>query len=96
MAAVPAGGNEPAFEGGAQPIPERPPDQPGRGRGVVIVVAVVLALLVLVLPIAWFAGALAGLAGRVSGVAMIALWVGWAIIAAIFLWMLVGMWRRAA
>jgi len=97
MAAIPRRRDEePAYDGGAQPVPERPQDQPGRARGPLALIAAVAAVLLLVLPILWFAGALAGLARFLSPGAMAALWVGWAILAAIFLWMLIGMWRRAA
>lgn len=96
MAAIPRRQDEPPFEGGAQPIPERPQDQPGRARGPLALVAAIVAVLLLVLPILWFAGALAGLARFLSPGAMAALWLAWAVIAAIFLWMLIGMWRRAA
>ena len=58
--------------------------------------AAITAFLVLVLPILWFAGALTGLARFLSPGAMAALWAGWAVLAAIFVWMLIGMWRRAA
>jgi len=97
MAAIPRRRDEePAYDGGAQPIPERPQDQPGRARGPLALVAAVAAVLLVVLPILWFAGALTGLARFLSPGAMVALWVGWAVLAAIFLWMLIGMWRRAA
>src|SRR5690606_30906577 len=62
MAASPRRRDEPPFEGGAQPVPERPQDQPGRARGPLALLAAIAAVLLLVLPILWFAGALAGLA----------------------------------
>ena len=96
MAATPRRRDEPPFEGGAQPVPDRPQDQPGRGRGPRPHRAAHEAGRLLGLPILWFAGALAGLAQFLSPGAMAALWLGWAVLTAIFLWMLIGMWRRAA
>ncbi len=43
---------EPPFEGGAQPVKERPPEQP-TGRGVGQTVVIVIAVLVVLAAILW-------------------------------------------
>jgi hypothetical protein len=44
---------EPPFEGGAQPVPEIPPDMPGAGHTFWRTVMVVIAVLVIIAAIAW-------------------------------------------
>jgi hypothetical protein len=45
---------EPPFEGGAQPVPEHPPEVPGPGRTAGQVVVIVLAVLVLLAGLVFF------------------------------------------
>lgn len=44
---------EPPFEGGAQPVPENPPDMPGGGNIAWKIVVVVIAVLAIIFGIAW-------------------------------------------
>lgn len=44
---------EPQFEGGAQPVPEHPPEMPGGGRTGMQVVVVVIGVLVVLAGLAW-------------------------------------------
>lgn len=51
---------DPPFEGGAQPVPENPPEVPTRGRTVMQTVVVVVAALVVVAAILWLVVPFAG------------------------------------
>ena len=44
---------EPPYEGGSQPVPEKPSEVPGPGRGVGQTVIVVLAVLVVLAALLW-------------------------------------------
>jgi hypothetical protein len=54
------GREEPPFEGGAQPVPERPPEVATRGRSVLMIAAVALAAAVLIAAILWLLVPFAG------------------------------------
>lgn len=47
--------DDPPFDGGAQPVKQRPPEVATRGRSVGMAVVTVIGLLVLVVAILWFA-----------------------------------------
>src|SRR5690606_33618747 len=94
--ATPRPKGEPEFEGGAQPVPERPPDEPGRGRGALLTIVAVLAFLLLLMPVLWALGAIATI-GRAAGTAgRIILWITWALVCVAFAWLAWSMWRRSA
>lgn len=44
---------DPPFEGGSQPVPERVSDTPGPGRSTLQVVVIVVAVLVLLAAVLW-------------------------------------------
>lgn len=44
---------EPPFEGGSQPVPERPPEMPAEGRSVGQTVVVIVGVLVLLAALLW-------------------------------------------
>jgi hypothetical protein len=44
---------DPPFEGGSQPVPQRPPGVPGPGRSTAQVVVLVIAALVIVAVLIW-------------------------------------------
>jgi hypothetical protein len=46
-------GKEPPFEGGAQPVPEHPPEMPQNGRSVVQTIVIILAVLAVVAALLW-------------------------------------------
>jgi hypothetical protein len=48
------GGPEPKFQGGSQPVPERPPEVPGPGRSVMQFVVLAIAAMVVVASLLWF------------------------------------------
>lgn len=96
MAAQPQRREEPEFEGGTQPVPEYPPDEPGTGRGVAMFIVVLLGLLSLAMPLAWGLGAIATVGQVVGTAGLIILWIVWAIILIAFIWVVRSMWRRAA
>lgn len=86
---------EPEFEGGSQPVRDRPPDEPGSGRTVLYAVVTVLGTLLLGLPVAWGLGALATV-GQAAGTAgLIILWITWGLILMAFIWLAWSMWRRS-
>lgn len=87
---------EPEFEGGAQPVPERPPDEPGKPRGLAFGIVALLGFLVLLMPILWGLGALATIGVAAGPAGMITLWIVWGICLIAFIWSAVAMWRRAA
>ena len=87
---------EPEFEGGSQPVPEYPQDQPGTGRGVAMFIVALLGLLSLAMPVAWGLGAIATVGAAVGTAGLIILWIVWAIILVAFVWVVRSMWRRAA
>jgi hypothetical protein len=96
MAARPQRDREPEFEGGAQPVPERPPDEPGKARGPVFTLVAILGVLTLVMPILWGLGALATVGTAVGTAGVIALWIVWGICLVAFLFAIRALWRRAA
>jgi hypothetical protein len=51
---------EPPYEGGAQPVPEHPPEVPGPGRSVVQTIVIVIAVLVVLAALIWFLGPVIG------------------------------------
>lgn len=87
---------EPEFEGGAQPVRDLPPDEPGPGRTLLFVVVGVLGLLSLLMPVLWGLGALATVGATVGTAGLVILWITWALILGAFLWLAWSMWRRAA
>ncbi len=94
--ATPRPKREPEFEGGAQPVPERPPDEPGRGRAALLTIVGVLAFLILLMPVLWGIGAIATVGRAVGTAGLIILWVTWAIMVVAFAWLAWSMWRRSA
>jgi hypothetical protein len=44
---------EPAFEGGSQPVPESAPEMPGPGRSAMQIVVIVIAVLVVLAALVW-------------------------------------------
>ncbi|HLU26513.1 MAG TPA: hypothetical protein VKZ58_12490 [Longimicrobiales bacterium] len=95
MALTPAQ-REPEFEGGSQPVPERPHDHPGTSRAVILAVVAILAFIALVMPVLWGLGALAYLGEQLGPAGSIALWIVWAVVFLIFVWTAFSLWRRAA
>lgn len=87
---------EPEFEGGSQPVPERPHDHPRASRTVAFALVAILAFLALLMPVLWGLGALAYVGDRVGQGGLIALWIVWAIVFLIFVWTVFSLWRRAA
>ncbi len=51
---------DPPFEGGAQPVKERPPEVPGGGRSVMQTVVIVIGVLALLAALIWIVVPLAG------------------------------------
>ncbi len=94
--ATPQPQREPEFEGGSQPVPERPPDKPGTKRGLLVSVTLILGILILAMPIAWGLGALATVGRVVGDASLTLLWVTWLLMVAAFLWLAWSMWRRSA
>lgn len=94
--ATPMPRREPEFEGGSQPVPELPPDEPGRGRGWLVTATLILGILILAMPIAWGLGALTTVGEVVGTGGLILLWVTWALMLLAFLWLAWSMWRRSA
>jgi hypothetical protein len=45
---------DPPFEGGAQPVPESPPEMPGPGRGAAQTIVIILAVLAVLAGLIWF------------------------------------------
>lgn len=87
---------EPEFEGGSQPVPERPPDEPGKARGPAFGIVAVLAILVAAMPVAWGLGALATVGASLGQAVVTILWIVWALLLVALVWTLWVMWRRAA
>lgn len=96
MSSKPANERDPEFEGGAQPVPERPPDEPGKARGPIFFLVALLGFLVLLMPILWGLGALAtvGVAAGTGG--LIVFWIVWGLCLVAFIWFVRALWRRAA
>jgi ABC-type long-subunit fatty acid transport system fused permease/ATPase subunit len=84
------------IDGGAERVPERPPDLPGKGRTVGLGLIAVLALLVMAVPVAWGVGALVTLRNIIGDVAITIIVVAWAFVLIAFFWAVRAFWRRAA
>lgn len=87
---------EPEYEGGAQPTPEFPPDQPKKLRGPILFLAVVIGALLLFAPIAWAFISIVAAEGDLSTSTEVAFWIIWGVCVIAFVWIVVALWRRAA
>ncbi|HEY8484400.1 MAG TPA: hypothetical protein VIL13_07310 [Longimicrobiales bacterium] len=87
---------DPPFDGGAQPVPERPPDEPGRLRAPAFWIVALLAFLSLAMPVAWGLGYLATMSSVLGTAARLVLWMIWLLVVGLFVWIVWSMWRRAA
>jgi hypothetical protein len=81
---------------GAEPVPERPPDLPGKGRTISMWIVAILAFLVLAVPVAWGIGVLAAYLPVLGDTANAIVWITWALVIAAFVWVVWAMWRRSA
>lgn len=77
-------------------MPDRPPDEPGKGRSAALYLVGFLAVLLLAMPVAWAAGALASRGTAVGTAGAVLLWIVWAVILIAAAWAGLSMWRRAA
>jgi len=87
---------EPEYEGGAQPTPEFPPDQPKKLRGPIFFIVVVIGALLLFAPIGWAFLSLLVAGNELSTSTEVAFWIVWGACVIAFVWMVVSLWRRAA
>ncbi len=93
---IPEPDREPEFEGGAQPVPDLPPDEPGPGRAALLVIIGLLVFFTLLMPVLWGLGALATVGGTIGTAGLVILWVTWGLILVAFVWLVWSMWHRSA
>lgn len=87
---------EPKPEGGAQPTPELPPDQPKKLRGPILYLIIIIGTLLIFAPIAWAFITLIVVSAALSTTAKVVFWIIWGVCVIAFIWMVSAIWRRAS
>lgn len=88
--------DKPANGGGAHHTPEHPPAKVGGGSAAANVLVAVLGVIAIAVPVLGYLGHLAVVGERFGGAAATLLWVGWGLVAALVVGVIVVMFRRSS
>jgi len=82
--------------GGAEPVEERPPDEPGRVRGPVFLLVAIIGAILIFAPIAWAFITIVAAGSQLTTATRTIFWVIWAIALIAFTWIMIAIWKRGA
>jgi hypothetical protein len=83
-------------KGGAEPVEQHPPEQPGKARGLLFLLIAIIGALLIFAPIAWAFITLVAAGSALSATSKTIFWIIWAICLIAFIWIVTAIWRRAA